>query len=68
MAGNASTTSFKVECTNWLDEGENPDRNETRDKQENVPLKYKFLTVTVQDDDGTEEAIPFQYSGIHLNI
>ncbi|CAC5377683.1 PKD1L2 [Mytilus coruscus] len=53
--GNATTTSFSIYCSGFLDEGDNLDQDIVRDKNENNALKYKYFAVDKYINlDGTE--------------
>ncbi|CAG2215125.1 unnamed protein product [Mytilus edulis] len=53
--GNATTTSFSIYCSGFLDEGDNFDQDIVRDKNENRALKYKYFAMDKYiNPDGTE--------------
>ncbi|XP_062611722.1 uncharacterized protein LOC134273545 [Saccostrea cucullata] len=56
--GNASTSSFSVNCEEWRDEGIYPERSETRDPTLNEPLVYEYVAY-IPETDGSSK----YYSG-----
>ena len=65
--GNASITPFGIYCSGWLDEGENPDRDETRDITLKEPLVYEYVSY-IKMPDGSISQVPLFKGSTYIAI